>query len=292
MRSKPIPFVLIAVLALAVGWFAFQDHANRLAAERDLADQAQRRSRLDAEIATAEQRIAAATAGRQRTPTVREAAAKNPPATPPVRQAPMPMTALRNALLNDPQLQNLQLAAVQPKLRSTYELFTQQAQLSEAKAAEFFALLRKRGEQEMDLGAIRETRGLAGDDPALVQMKRQAAEEFRAAQATLLGEEGVQKLEAYERSVPAREFINEFAGAATVAGAPVTGAQADALVEAMAAASASYQQGGAVAVQALDWDRVLGVASGTLGAAEFTLFKNAAVQLRNMTRMRQLAGGK
>lgn len=295
MRSRVIIILVAATLGFGAIRFVAEQHAARRKAEIAAEESEARRAKLDAEVKLAEQKLAAA--GSERTRAQAELAARPKPSTPPVsaatppaKPAPAPMTALRNALLNDPQLQNLRLSAVRPKLRATYLPLFEQLGLTEAQAAQFLAIAEKRGEQEMDLAAVMETRRLPAGDPEVAALKKQVVQDFRAAQTALLGDEGWRKVEAYERSIPAREFVNEFAGAATVMGASITAAQADALSAALTGASAAYAQGGGVTTDNIDWDRVLTGASATLNAEQMAVFRNAVLQFRNINRLRELAG--
>lgn len=290
MRSRLLA-VVFAVSALIGGIrFVLKHHAARTEAERVATESERRRAALETEVRLAEAKLA--TAGTERTRVQAELAARpKPPAlTASAKPAPAPMTALRNALLNDPQLQNLRLAAVRPKLRASYLPLFEQLGLSETQAAQFLAIAEKRGEQEMDLAAVMETRRLPAGDPEVAALKRQVAEDFRVAQTALLGAEGWRHLEAYERSLPARELVNEFAGAATVLNAGITKVQADALASALTGASPAYAQGGLVTTDNIDWDRALTGAAATLSAEQLTAFRNAVMQYRNINRLRELSG--
>ncbi len=57
----------------------------------------------------------------------------------------------------------------------------------------------------------------------------------------------------------------------------------------MTEASVAYQQGGTLGLERLDWDRVLAKAMARLSEPQFTAFRNAVIQIRNMTRLRELA---
>src|SRR6185436_1184466 len=123
MRAKLIFYTLSLALMAGGVWYAFDARLERLAAERERAMADVRREQVQAQVQRAETRLAAAneetkraqaaTAAKVRPP----AAAKTEPAAraAPPREAAAAI-ALRDALLNDPHLQNLQLAAVQSKI--------------------------------------------------------------------------------------------------------------------------------------------------------------------------------
>jgi hypothetical protein len=295
MHRKNISLVLVAAGALIGFGYALRHRVLRHETEAAAEKTEVRRAQLRSEIRQLEQRVSAAEAEQHRLEADLDASrnrtAVTPKPMPKPKSAPAPASALRDALLNDPRMQNLQLAAVQAKLVGTYQPLCDQLHLSDAQVAQFFANVRRRGEQEMDLSAIIETQQLQGDDPVLTTMRRKMSDEFRAAQTALLGEAGFRQFESYERSTSAREFVNEVAGAAAILGHGITPSQADRLVEAMANASAAYRQGGMATrtIGDLDWERVLPEAAETLSAGQFAVFRNAVIQSWNMERIRQLA---
>jgi hypothetical protein len=297
MRAKSIFLVFVAGASVVAFVSAIRDRRARLEAADAAAQNALRRSELDLRMRESQQRVTSAEDERQRVQAALDEARKKTVVTksePPPRKTgstAAPMTALRNAILNDPKMQNLQLAVVQSKMQGTYGPLCAQLRLSDAQVAQFLANVKKRTEQEMDVSAIQETQKLLADDPVIGKMRQQMSDEFLAAQRTLLGEAGLREFETYNRSVPAREFVNEFAGASVILGASVTGAQADALTEIMANASSSYRQGRTATRNAgdINWDEVLAGAARTLSEPQFAVFKNAVIQSRNMDRIRQLA---
>jgi hypothetical protein len=294
MRPRILLIAAVAALiAFAIGFL--QRNASRRI-EATAAQSEVERTQLETEIRQAKQRIDTAKLDRRRLESELTALQQKAAAMPAVRAAQQssvrtPTNTLRDALLNDPQLQNLQLAAVEAKLTATYRPLFEQLQLSDARQAQFLTNLRKRGEQEMDLSAIIETQQVSANDPAITRMRQQMTDEFRAAQTAVLGEAGYRRLEDYERSIAAREFVNEVAGASAILGRGITAAQADLLAEAMAGASAGYREGRMATrnIGDIDWDQVLANAAGTLSKEQFGVFKNAVIQSRNMDRIRQLA---
>src|SRR4051812_25921943 len=131
MRTRLLVLVVLLVAGVGASIFALREHTRHAEAEAALANAAVARQHLDAEAAKARARldeaIAAAQPIRQRLEEIRAKTAKASTAK---KSAPAPLTALRQALLNDPQLQSLQIAAVQPKFESAYRPFLQQLKLS------------------------------------------------------------------------------------------------------------------------------------------------------------------
>jgi hypothetical protein len=291
MRTKPVFLSLGIIVAAGACWYAFDLRQHRLAAERETAVAQTRRERIEFEIKRTEARL---TAAKEDTERALATLATAVPVKPPVaKSSPPPASntsgALRDALLHDPQFQNLQLAVTHEKLTATYQPLFDRLKLSPEQSAQALANFRKRGEQAMDLGAIEETQHLAPNDPVLAKLKQQATDEFRTAQIAALGEAGWKEFESYERAVPLREFVNELAGAMTIAGAGLDAAQAEALTAVFAETNAAYRAGETANRNRQDWDQALVAAKGVLTPAQFALFRNGAVQARNMDKMRELA---
>jgi hypothetical protein len=293
MRAKLFFLGLSVVVIGAALWFAFQERTKRLAIERELAIAEVRRSGTEAEVRRAEKRLTTATEAQQRAQTASAAPRAAPAAKAEApRPAPLPATVLREAMLHDPHLQNLQFAVMHSRLSATYQPLCDQLKLSPAQVTEFLALLRKRQEQEADLIAVMETQRLVSGDPTVAKLRQQAAEEFRAAQSALLGTAGMREFEAYERTVPVREMVNETAGALTLMGPGLNATQADALLGVLVNASPAYLQGKMATARDINWDQALAGAMTVLSPAQFDAFKNSVVQVRNMDRMRELAAKK
>jgi hypothetical protein len=292
MRTK----IISLILALgAVIWgiqFTLKERARRHESEQAIAASASRRAESERVLREAEQRARVASEEQTRlAAAVAAARQKAAPAAnaPRPNAAPVFGAALREAMLRDPQVQNLQLDVVQSKLAANYLPLAEQLKLSEEQVTRLLANLRRRGEQDMDLAAIMETQHLAPDDPAVAKLRQQAATDFAAAQAELLGEAGWRKFREYERAVPMRELVNELAGAMAISGAGINAAQGDALADLLAGASPNYRRGGTASRASVDWDQVLAQARTALTDPQFAVFRNGVIQSRNMDRMRELA---
>jgi hypothetical protein len=292
MRTKII--ILILALGAAIGGIGFtlKEWARRQEAEQAIAATASRRAEAERVLRETEQRARLASEEQERlVATAAAARRKAAPAAdaPRPNAAPAFGAALREAMLHDPQLQNLQLDVVQSKLAANYLPLAEQLKLSNEQMTRLLVNLRRRGEQDMDLAAIIETQHLAPDDPAVAKLRQQAAADFAAAQTELLGEAGWRKFRDYERAVPMRELVNELAGAMAISGAGINAAQGDALTDLLAGASPNYRGGGTASRASVDWDQVLAQARTTLTEPQFAVFRNGVIQSRNMDRMRELA---
>ncbi len=295
MQAKNI-FLGLSVAAAAVAlWFAYEARAMRLVSQEELTAMQARRRELEASVRVTEKRAADADAAREQAQ-AKLAAVQRKAATPAAKPDAarrggewMPSVVLRDALLHDPKLQNLQLAVAQTRLTANYQPLCERLKLSDEQSARLIALLLRRGEQDLDIAAVAETQHLKSDDPAIAKLTQQAKDEFRAAGVELLGEGGWRELQDYERTIPARDAVSEMAGVMSISTASLDAAKADALVEIMANASAPYRLGGTVSRSNIDWDQALAAAQSLLSPEQFAVLKNGVLQTRNMDRLRELA---
>src|SRR6185503_12444478 len=126
--------------------------------------------------------------------------------------------------------------------------------LSPEKIDRIAVAMTKAEEQQQDAVAIQRDQKLPAEDPGLVDLRKRAADELHAVQLDVLGADGAQQLQQYQRTLPARTIVDRLAGAAVLAGVSLTGPQADQLTQAMAEASPAYQDGAGTAdVGQVDW---------------------------------------
>lgn len=294
MRPKFVLFFLAGGLAVAALFFAFREHRARREAQAALEGHWQRQAEITAGIGVAQQRLATVEGEQRR---VREAleAQRRKAAESTTRlvrtAAPLPpqIAAFRDAMFNDPKAQNIHLADVRSRLTESYRVLCDEFHLTEAQAKQLIENLVKRYTLQLDLGVAAENQASRPSDAAVTVMRQQVDDEHRAAQRALLGEAGFQKFEAYARTIDVRRWVDEFAGRATLAGAPITGAQADAMIDAMAKASPLFQSGRAASMQAIDWGKVLDAMSTVLPESQFKVFKNSVIQGLNRDRLNKLA---
>jgi hypothetical protein len=177
-------------------------------------------------------------------------------------------------LVNDPALQNLYLAAERAGLDFLYLPLLRQLGLSSAQREAFRDLLMRRHEQRMDLADIQESHGLAPDDPALWGLRRKAAANFDLRQSALLGAAGYQAFNEYERILPVRRLVGQFAGALALEGEPLSPAQAGDLTRVLAEASPPYGAGAPADPDRMNWPVVVTEAAGILSEPQQRSFMN------------------
>jgi len=282
------------VLAVAGGtlFLAMKTRAVRRTAEAARAVQMQRLVRLAVEMEKNEEQLAAVVSEQERVKAPLAGVARNASTvSKPTRSAPaLPpdIERFRNAMATDPRIQNIHLANRRSHYEEDYRALADRLKLTDAQVGQLVDNLMKHYEQQLDLGVALEAQGFT-DQATWAKMREGAADSFRAQQVALLGETGYAAFEVYARTLPLRQFVDRVAGRAAVAGIPLTSAQGDALIDALAEASPTYRQGVAATIQGIDWDGALARAATELPAAQFALFRNAAIPLRNMDRLKELA---
>jgi hypothetical protein len=148
------------------------------------------------------------------------------------------------ALARDPKLQALYLASERAALPARYAPFLQAQGLSPDQAATLENAELAAAERSLDIKAAAEGQGLASDDPGVRALLKQSDDELAAAQTALLGSDGYQQLQQYERTLPVRSYVDVIGGALAFTDAPLSPVQANQLVQQLAAAEAAYQYGG------------------------------------------------
>jgi hypothetical protein len=296
VRAKILLFSSTAMLAVAALFFAWRERTVRSDAERDGDGHRQRQAQLAAEITLAGQQLAAAESEHGRMKAALEAARNKPANRPaaPVRTVVTTtpeLATLRGAMRSNPQAQNLHLKEIRTRMEETNRPLIRELNLTEAQAAQLIEIRLKRYEQRLDVGYALEAVSPVASDNGVVarKMSEEIDDAFRVAQTTLLGEAGYAKLEYFDRTSELRRFVDEFAGRATVAGAAISGVQADALIAVMAKNSPHFQNGGAAQLANIDWSAVFAQASSELPEPQFVAFKNTVIPQWNMDRLRKLA---
>ena len=214
--------------------------------------------------------------------------ATSPTVTPAARRASLVSPpSVHDAMLNDPQLQNLKLLAQRASLAATYGPLFERLGLSSDQIEKFKDQLLSRDEKKFDADAVREIQGLANTDPAIARFNEQNTTALQTAQQALLGDAGYRQLQDYERSIPARKIVDTFAGTAAVAGTALTPDQAEQLTQVLANTSAVFRSGGRA--EAVDWNAALPSATAILSEAQLGIIKRMLLHDQYMQRIQDLA---
>lgn len=184
------------------------------------------------------------------------------------------VSAMRECLRNDPQLQALYLKSSHARLRNDYGPFFASLRLTPEQVANVTAAMVKQQEQFMDLSAVADSQGVDAS-AAVGALRRQAAAEYETTQRALLGDEGFRQLREYERAASPRMLVKQVAGMALEQGEPITPQQAEQLTLALANASERYPRGGSADVRTINWAAADMQARMILTPAQLNLFQRS-----------------
>lgn len=189
----------------------------------------------------------------------------------PVAQAARRPTSILEIIRNDPTAENHYLAGKRADLAATYGPFFRSLGLSAEASAKFQDAFIKREETRMDLADVLRSQGTEASGKTVAALQAKADAEYEVAQRELLGEAGYAQLRSYERTSWMRQMVSAAAGVAVLEHAPFSPQQAEALVQVIASSSKSYQQGGSVTDDSVDWEAVLVRAKSVLTSEQFTV---------------------
>jgi RNA polymerase sigma factor (sigma-70 family) len=134
-----------------------------------------------------------------------------------------------------------------------------------------------------DLFDLDQAARLSGDDlsadPSLDALKQRVVNAHADTVSTLIGADGWQRWQDYDRSYAAQDIANQVAGGTFYGAAPLTASQAAALTQVLANNSPAFQQGGAIDPTTLDWDRALAQATAVLPSAQVEALRSVRAQL-------------
>ncbi|MBE2214258.1 MAG: hypothetical protein IAE82_10340 [Opitutaceae bacterium] len=242
---------IVLLAAAAVGW------NHRRLAKRTAPPPAARSDFRDADDAAralnrARLQLAGAELARDEQRRMLERERGAPTSSTPPLHLPGEMDALQR-MLHDPELNLLQLAAGRAARTVQYGTLVRQLGLSPEQTLELDRILAAKEMREMDVYASGRAQGLATTDPALAALNREIEADTEKALRPLLGDEGYALFQEHDRTAMLRLTVSSLAGAATVAGAPLSPAQSEALVQILAESTPGYAQGRRVKTSQVDW---------------------------------------
>lgn len=265
----------------AVGWHAARS-ARAAQAERDAI--AHKVVRTKAEIRNAEQRLAAAETEKAGWRFALDASqpvkAQVSGTRPAEARAGISAEKLSEELkhfqqwMKDPTRQLRWLAQTRANLAAD-EPFFRTLGLSATQIERYKMIAIEQSETGMDLGALVDEGIVSNNDPAIAKLRVAAQAKADMAYRELLGEEGYQRFQDYQRTGVARGITRGFAAAAVMAGDPVAAPQLENLVQVIANGSSSYRSGQAVTIDGIEWDIVDAGARSILSDAQWKLFKTS-----------------
>ena len=279
MSAQKITVVVAAMIVGVAAGMAWRNVRLARATESALFFIASHQAVVDTETRRLEGQLAAADQDRLalqskldafRKTQARVAAAPVPPALATGERRP----TIAERLQKEPDTQRFYLAGLRAEAVAKYGALFRALTLSPTEIAQFQAVLIKRDEQDMDLTAIKQSRGLSDQDATVIKLQKENEAEYQAAQQALLGETRYRQLQDYERTTYVREMVNGWAGGAVVeTRTPFTAPQAEQPIQVLANTSSSYHNGGAVKPFEIDWDAADAQARSILSEAQFNLYK-------------------
>ena len=120
---------------------------------------------------------------------------------------------------------------------------------------------------------------MADDGQAGQELLRQNDETFRTGAAQILGADGLQALQDYERALPVQPIVTDLAGALASGTNAMTEAQTDQLTALLASLTLNYQKGQEANPGQIDWTQALSQAAAVLTPAQVEMLRanNATV---------------
>jgi hypothetical protein len=154
---------------------------------------------------------------------------------------------------NHPDLQLLDLEAQRAEMHASHVRLFRELGLSPEQVEKFVDLAMQRDERLRDLAEAARAEGYAYDDPALLELFRQAGELFEAARLALLGPEADAKYRAFADKSGVAGIVSSLAGGATLAGHPLSPAQIDRLTDLLASFASRSRDGDDADPSTIDW---------------------------------------
>ncbi|MEO6567604.1 MAG: sigma-70 family RNA polymerase sigma factor [Opitutaceae bacterium] len=166
------------------------------------------------------------------------------------------LAAQLNQDANIPEIQLLSLAVKRAQFSEDYGPLLQSRGLPPETTARLTEAFISREALAADLAAVARARQARRDDPELTAIRTNGEDQFGAIVIELLGPEALTEWREYERSLPARRYVQQLAGVAAVSGIPISQIQAEQLTTAIARANSGYARGGKIDWGRQDWTAV------------------------------------
>lgn len=272
MDARRATFVSVAVALVAVAAvIAGRSHRRTREAEATLAGLARERAAM-----LAVTRTATPPAPTRAIPAETRTPAPSPPpaaAAVPAEAVPTPV-ALRR-LRQDPELQALRLAADGARAEMNYAPLFRKLALSPEQRAAFLENVRRQREQKLDLDSVAYARLPEDSGGAVTTTRERIEQDYEKAQRTLLGAGGWEMAQEFEDGALVREEVAGLAGAAVLAGAPLSTAQAEELTRLIVANAREHgRKHGWIEIEAIDWEQVDARARDLLLEPQMALLKS------------------
>lgn len=200
----------------------------------------------------------------------------------PVAETPPPSPAISYAeWMKDPNVQLLALAHARAELAVGYGPFFRAKNLSAARVEHLRDALTRYKAFNDDISAVAGEKDLRSSDQAIRAQREAATAELRAAVTEVLGPGGYEDLKNYQRALPVRTFVGKIAGAATLAGLPMSVQQVETLTDFIAQTDPEYVAGGRANLQRVDWKQTEAQARAILAPEQMKFFQTSPIGSAN-----------
>lgn len=171
--------------------------------------------------------------------------------------------------LQDPEYRALARTASQARRHLEFQRFYRALRLSPEQIARFEQIMVRQDQANLD-GQL--ARDLGRDEQAVY---RRSGPEWNSAMRELLGEDGMNQLRDYLRSMAVRNFVDAIAAQSYESGEPITLEQADRLTALALAHDPLYQQGKGTDPGKVSWNEVWEPAAKFLSPQQVVTFETA-----------------
>lgn len=173
---------------------------------------------------------------------------------------------INRLVVSNPELRKLYARQQTIRFQTRYGPLYRTLGLTPAQIAEFERIRGDNVLAQSDIFREGLAQGLTKDDPIVQELIKQANKRQEDSLRALLGEDGAQRLQTYERTLPLRNVANTLAGSVYFTDTPLTPEQAEQLTQ-IVIESMSRPPGSAT-LGAINWEKVLAKAPAVLAPAQ------------------------
>ena len=266
------------ILAAGVWWYGIQSART---ADASLVAVTQKLASVESDIRQAQARIAARKsegAALQARLTTLHSLKEAPQAAAPTGRIQPKNPATLTA--SDPKLRELYLKTTRANLMVRYGSIYQSLGLTPSQIDKFEDLATTHADDLMTMRAAALAQGLELSDPGFVALQKQSNDQFYTAITSDVGPGISEQLTQLQRTQGAQGFVNDIDSMIATGSPPLTAAQSSQLVQLLANNTPSYQKGGSVDANAIDWNSAYAQAASVLSGAQLEAFQAEAQMFR------------
>jgi hypothetical protein len=275
MKAAPVIIVASAgVIACAVA-FLLREKSIEAQAQGSLATTLTREDAMRKEMGQLERHKAALEAGRTTAATKGPTQANPQPRNGPARPTSAAMLAR-------------QRQATHAALDGNFHALFAKRGLSPEQIDKVLQSIQDHNERKDDITAAAADQKLELTEPGVDAMRKEEMAKFKAEVSPFIGDDGIEQYFKAEHLLPAAELVGQVSGNPYISDGAITQAQGEQLTQIIGAASPSFQNGGTVHYDDVDWKAVQTQAQALLSPAQFNAFQIAISDIlvrRQLTQM-------